>query len=214
VNDLVDSAGSAQGIGYLPVLIILVLIIGAILNGIQQYFIQKVAESVARDARTQLVRKILRIPLDALEKYTKGDILSRVINDTMLLRRCLTEGFVQSFVGVFTLIGAVIGMFFIDPLLLAISAVISLLAVVSVTMATSKGEKSNAQMHQAGGGSGARARPGLVDNPRNIKEISHVCGPGLTPAGCEWPSSHADCVLDFLHFSPRQFFIGNMPKMP
>lgn len=151
VNDLVDSAGSAQGIGYLPVLIILVLIIGAILNGVQQYFIQKVAESVARDARTQLVRKILRIPLDALEKYTKGDILSRVINDTMLLRRCLTEGFVQSFVGVFTLIGAVIGMFFIDPLLLAISAVISLLAVVSVTMATSKVEKSSAQMQQAVG---------------------------------------------------------------
>ena len=127
------------------------LIIGAILNGIQQYFIQKVAESVARDARTQLVRKILRIPLDALEKYTKGDVLSRVINDTMLLRRCLTEGFVQSFVGVFTLIGAVIGMFFIDPLLLAISAVISLLAVVSVTMATSKVEKSSAQMQQAVG---------------------------------------------------------------
>ena len=151
VNDLVDSAGSAQGIGYLPVLIILVLIIGAILNGIQQYFIQKVAESVARDARTQLVRKILRIPLDALEKYTKGDVLSRVINDTMLLRRCLSEGFVQSFVGVFTLIGAVIGMFFIDPLLLAISAVISLLAVVSVTMATSKVEKSSAQMQQAVG---------------------------------------------------------------
>ena len=151
VNDLVDSAGSAQGIGYLPVLIILVLIIGAILNGVQQYFIQKVAESVARDARTQLVRKILRIPLDALEKYTKGDILSRVINDTMLLRRCLTEGFVQSFVGIFTLIGAVIGMFFIDPLLLAISAVISLLAVVSVTMATSKVEKSSAQMQQAVG---------------------------------------------------------------
>jgi len=151
VNDLVDSAGSAQGIGYLPVLIILVLIIGAILNGIQQYFIQKVAESVARDARTQLVRKILRIPLDALEKYTKGDVLSRVINDTMLLRRCLTEGFVQSFVGIFTLIGAVIGMFFIDPLLLAISAVISLLAVVSVTMATSKVEKSSAQMQQAVG---------------------------------------------------------------
>ena len=151
VNDLVDSAGSAQGIGYLPVLIILVLIIGAILNGIQQYFIQKVAESVARDARTQLVRKILRIPLDALEKYTKGDVLSRVINDTMLLRRCLTEGFVQSFVGVFTLIGAVIGMFFIDPLLLAISAVISLLAVVSVTMATSKVEKSSAQMQRAVG---------------------------------------------------------------
>lgn len=151
VNDLVDSAGSAQGIGYLPVLIILVLIIGAILNGVQQYFIQKIAESVARDARTQLVRKILRIPLDALEKYTKGDILSRVINDTMLLRRCLTEGFVQSFVGIFTLIGAVIGMFFIDPLLLAISAVISLLAVVSVTMATSKVEKSSAQMQQAVG---------------------------------------------------------------
>jgi multidrug ABC transporter, ATPase/permease protein len=151
VNDLVDSAGSVQGIGYLPVLIILVLIIGAILNGVQQYFIQKVAESVARDARTQLVRKILRIPLDALEKYTKGDVLSRVINDTMLLRRCLTEGFVQSFVGVFTLIGAVIGMFFIDPLLLAISAVISLLAVVSVTMATSKVEKSSAQMQQAVG---------------------------------------------------------------
>ena len=151
VNDLVDSAGSAQGIGYLPVLIILVLIIGAILNGIQQYFIQKVAESEARDARKHLVRKILRIPLDALEKYTKGDILSRVINDTMLLRRCLTEGFVQSFVGVFTLIGAVIGMFFIDPLLLAISAVISLLAVVSVTMATSKVEKSSAQMQQAVG---------------------------------------------------------------
>ena len=141
VNNLVDSAGSLQSIGYLPVLIILVLITGSVLNGVQQYFIQKVAESVARDARTRLVRKILRIPLHSLEQYTKGDILSRVINDTMLLRRCLTEGFVQSFVGIFTLVGAVIGMFIIDPILFVISAVISLLAVLSVTLATSRVEK-------------------------------------------------------------------------
>ena len=151
VNNLVDSAGSLQSIGYLPALIILVLITGSILNGVQQYFIQKVAESVARDARTQLVRKILRIPLQSLEQYTKGDILSRVINDTMLLRRCLTEGFVQSFVGIFTLVGAVIGMFIIDPLLFFISAVISLLAVLSVTLATSRVEKTSAQMQKAVG---------------------------------------------------------------
>ena len=151
VNNLVDSAGSLQSIGYLPVLIILVLITGSVLNGVQQYFIQKVAESVARDARTQLVRKILRIPLHSLEQYTKGDILSRVINDTMLLRRCLTEGFVQSFVGIFTLVGAVIGMFIIDPLLFVISAVISLLAVLSVTLATSRVEKTSAQMQKAVG---------------------------------------------------------------
>jgi hypothetical protein len=151
VNNLVDSAGSLQSIGYLPVLIILVLITGSVLNGVQQYFIQKVAESVARDARTRLVRKILRIPLYSLEQYTKGDILSRVINDTMLLRRCLTEGFVQSFVGIFTLVGAVIGMFIIDPLLFVISAVISLLAVLSVTLATSRVEKTSAQMQKAVG---------------------------------------------------------------
>ena len=151
VNNLVDSAGSLQSIGYLPVLIILVLITGSVLNGVQQYFIQKVAESVARDARTQLVRKILRIPLQSLEQYTKGDILSRVINDTMLLRRCLTEGFVQSFVGIFTLVGAVIGMLIIDPLLFVISAVISLLAVLSVTLATSRVEKTSAQMQKAVG---------------------------------------------------------------
>ena len=151
VNNLVDSAGSLQSIGYLPVLIILVLITGSVLNGVQQYFIQKVAESVARDARTRLVRKILRIPLYSLEQYTKGDILSRVINDTMLLRRCLTEGFVQSVVGIFTLVGAVIGMFIIDPLLFVISAVISLLAVLSVTLATSRVEKTSAQMQKAVG---------------------------------------------------------------
>ena len=64
-------------------------------------------------------------------------------------------------------------------------------------------------------------RPGLVDNPRNIKEISHVRRSRLTPVGAVWglsgmerSSSRAECVLDFLHFSPRQFFVENMPKMP
>ena len=72
-----------------------------------------------------------------------------------------------------------------------------------------------------GWGSCARVRPETVDNPRNIKETCHVPRPRLTQVGAEWgssgierSSSHAECVLDFLHFSPREFFVGNMPKVP
>ena len=72
-----------------------------------------------------------------------------------------------------------------------------------------------------GWGSCVRVRPGTVDNPRNIKETCHVPRPRLTQVGVEWgssgierSSSRAECVLDFLHFSPREFFVGNMPKVP
>ena len=62
--------------------------------------------------------RLLRLPVAAVDRLSPGDLLSRVVSDTTLLRGVTGFGLVQSATAVFALAGALVLMGLLDPLLL------------------------------------------------------------------------------------------------
>ncbi|HSP39659.1 MAG TPA: ABC transporter ATP-binding protein [Frankiaceae bacterium] len=133
VLDIVQAGGGLLG----PVLLLLVVVIGAaLLNGLERYLLQRTAEGVVLSTRSRLAGHLLRLPISEHDRRRTGDLLSRVGADSTLLRAVVTSGLVEAVSSVVIVIGAAIAMLLIDPLLLAVtlaSVVVGLGLVLTVT---------------------------------------------------------------------------------
>ena len=120
----------------LLIILTVIVLIGAILGGLQHYVLQRMGEGVVLTSRKRLIAKILRLPISQFDRRRTGDIVSRVGSDTTLLRAVLTQGLVEAISGMLVFVGALIGMLFIDPVLFAIAfgvIFVALLVVMSVS---------------------------------------------------------------------------------
>lgn len=152
IGQVIDRTGKSEPLGTLPWLVGGLLVLGGILGGVLQYLIQRTAEGAIRSSRHRLIDHLLRLPIPYLDRSRIGDLVSRVSNDTTTIRNMLSHGFIQSVAGVFTLIGALISMFLIDPVLLGIAAVTALSAVIIVVLVTQRIEKASIGLQNALGG--------------------------------------------------------------
>lgn len=104
-------------------LLVLVMLMAAMLSGLQRYLLQRAAEGVVLDTRRRLVDRLLRLPVAELESRRAGDLISRVGADTTLLKAVVTSGLIDLVSGVVVAIGAIVLMGLIDPLLLGVTLV-------------------------------------------------------------------------------------------
>ena len=105
------------------VLLVLVMLTGVVLSGVQRYLLQRTAEGVVLATRRRLVDRLLRLPVAELEARRLGDLISRVGADTTLLKTVVTSGLVDLLSGLVVVVGAVVLMALIDPLLLGVTVV-------------------------------------------------------------------------------------------
>lgn len=132
VQQVVVRVQRSQPLGGLIALVAGAVAIGAILSGIQHYLLQRTGTSVVLTARTRLIRHLLRLPVADFDRRRTGDLVARVGTDTTLLYAVLTQGLVDAVGGVFTFVGALIGMALLDPVLLGLTVIIILFAIVVV----------------------------------------------------------------------------------
>ncbi|WP_375406824.1 ABC transporter ATP-binding protein [uncultured Amnibacterium sp.] len=132
VQQVVVRVQRSQPLGGLIALVASAVAIGAILSGIQHYLLQRTGTSVVLTARTRLIRHLLRLPVADFDRRRTGDLVARVGTDTTLLYAVLTQGLVDAVGGVFTFVGALIGMALLDPVLLGLTVIIILFAIVVV----------------------------------------------------------------------------------
>lgn len=132
VQQVVARVQRSQPLGGLIALVAGAVAIGAVLSGIQHYLLQRTGTSVVLTARTRLIRHLLRLPVADFDRRRTGDLVARVGTDTTLLYAVLTQGLVDAVGGVFTFIGAIIGMALLDPVLLGLTVIIILFAIVVV----------------------------------------------------------------------------------
>ena len=104
-------------------LLVLVMLAGVVLSGVQRYLLQRTAEGVVLATRRRLVDRLLRLPVAELEARRVGDLISRVGADTTLLKTVVTSGLVDLLSGLVVVVGAVVLMALIDPLLLGVTVV-------------------------------------------------------------------------------------------
>lgn len=129
VQQLIDRVQTANPLGWLPWLLVALVVADALVAGVQHFLLQVLGEQVVRLSRRRLVARILHLPVAAFDTRRTGDLVSRVGSDTTLLRSVLTQGLVESIGGLLTFVGAVVAMIVIDPLLFGLTLGVVVLAI-------------------------------------------------------------------------------------
>lgn len=137
VGQVIERVQAAEPLGALVGVLVAVVIIGALLDGYQHYLLQRMGEGVVLRSRRRLIAKILHLPISEFDRRRTGDLVSRVGSDTTLLRAVLTQGLVEAVGGALLFVGALVGMFIIDPVLFFITfGIIGVSLVVVVLLAS------------------------------------------------------------------------------
>jgi ATP-binding cassette, subfamily B, multidrug efflux pump len=108
----------------------LVYLLGALFNWGQGYIMAGITQRAMYGLRREVEEKLARLPLRYFDSHPHGDILSRVSNDIDNLSTTLQQGFSQLLTSVLTIFGVLGMMFWISPLLAAVSLITIPLAVV------------------------------------------------------------------------------------
>ena len=83
---------------------------------LQSFVMARVAQNVVYSLRQKTEEKLNRIPLSYYDSHSKGDILSRVVNDIDLISTTLQDGMTQALTSVITIIGVFVMMMIMSPL--------------------------------------------------------------------------------------------------
>ena len=126
---VINSVQSSKPLGGVVALLIGLVLLTAVISGIQQYLLQRTAEGVVRGTRQLLVHRLLRLPISDFDTRRTGDLVSRVGSDTTLLRAVVTSGLVDAVSGALVFVGSVIAMGLISLPLLGLTLVVVAVAV-------------------------------------------------------------------------------------
>jgi ABC-type multidrug transport system fused ATPase/permease subunit len=134
VSQVISRVQKNESLGALVILLVALVVISALLSGVQHYLLQRTGTSVVLSARRQLVRRMLRLPISEFDTRRTGDLVSRVGSDTTLLYAVLTQGLVDAIGGSLIFLGALIAMLVIDPVLLGLTVLVIAVSVVTVVL--------------------------------------------------------------------------------
>ncbi len=164
VGLVIADVGKSDPLGGVVALLVVLILVGAVVRGVQQYLLQRTAEAVVLDTRRLLVARLLRLPIREYDTRRTGDLVSRVGSDTTLLRSVVTSGLVDAVSGSLIFVGSVVAMALISPMLLGLTLLVVALAVAVVVVLGGRIQKltltSQTQVGALAAGV-ARAIPGI-----------------------------------------------------
>ncbi|MDF2040271.1 ABC transporter ATP-binding protein [Cytobacillus oceanisediminis] len=89
-------------------------IVQAIISGISIYLLSYVGQKVVARLRDRMWMKLIRLPVSYFDKQSSGQTVSRVVNDTSIVRELITNHFPQFITGIISIIGAIIILLVMD----------------------------------------------------------------------------------------------------
>jgi ATP-binding cassette subfamily B protein AbcA/BmrA len=104
-------------------------IIQALISGISIYLLSYVGQKVVARLRNRMWVKLIRLPVSYFNKQSSGQTVSRVVNDTSIVRDLISNHFPQFITGIISIIGAIVILLVMDwkmTLLMLISVPITL----------------------------------------------------------------------------------------
>lgn len=134
VQQVISAVQQGVTLGPLVWALVALVVVAGLISGFQHYLLQRTGEGVVLSSRRRLVGRMLRLPISQFDTRRTGDLVSRVGSDTTLLRAVLTQGLVEAIGGSLTFVGALVGMFLIDPVLLGLTVLVVAVSVVVVVL--------------------------------------------------------------------------------
>jgi ATP-binding cassette, subfamily B, bacterial AbcA/BmrA len=79
----------------------------AIISGVSIYLLSFVGQKIVSRIRERMWVKLIRLPVSYFDKQSSGETVSRVINDTSIVRDLISNHFPQFITGIISIIGAI-----------------------------------------------------------------------------------------------------------
>ncbi|WP_249871494.1 ABC transporter ATP-binding protein [Oceanobacillus saliphilus] len=113
-RELVDGFSVETLSTTLIVIIILVFIVQAVVDGLSTYLLSAVGHKIVARLREKMWFKLIRLPVSYFDKNASGESVSRVVNDTGIVKNLISQHFPQFITGLITIIGALIILLIMD----------------------------------------------------------------------------------------------------
>ncbi|MFI2211622.1 ABC transporter ATP-binding protein [Streptomyces sp. NPDC020141] len=121
VAGLIEAVGGNRPVAGLITLLAVLFVADAALSATQGYLIGRAGENIVRDARVLLSGKVLRADLAHLNAQRQGDVHTRLVGDTALMKIALTQSLAQIVLNGLIVVGGVVMMALIDVWLLLVT---------------------------------------------------------------------------------------------
>ncbi|WP_226086787.1 ABC transporter ATP-binding protein [Mesobacillus sp. S13] len=89
-------------------------IIQALISGISIYLLSYVGQKVVARLRERMWSKLIRMPVRYFDKQSSGETVSRIVNDTSIVKELITNHFPNFATGIISIIGAVVILLVMD----------------------------------------------------------------------------------------------------
>jgi ATP-binding cassette subfamily B protein AbcA/BmrA len=105
-------------------------ILQAIAGGVSVYLLNRSGQAVVASLRDLLWKKHLRLPVSFYDQHQTGEMVSRVVNDTGILKELITENLTSFVTGLISIVGAIGVLLYLDwrmTLLIVLAVPLSML---------------------------------------------------------------------------------------
>jgi len=106
--------GNVTGLLWTMALLLVVYVAGSLASWGQIRQVGSIGQSILAYMRERIFARLLRLPLGYFDRRPVGDLMSRVTNDVDTLNQLMSQGITQLLGSLFSLIGIVIAMLFLD----------------------------------------------------------------------------------------------------
>ncbi len=131
-KNLVDQLSVSSLETSVIILLAVAFIVQTISAGFSYYFMTYIGESIVASIRKRLWNQILFLPIPFFDKNQSGETMSRVTQDTNIVKNLITQHLITFITGLISIIGAVIILLLIDwkmTLIMIIAVPISVLVI-------------------------------------------------------------------------------------
>ena len=94
--------------------ILTVLMMGSIVNAVSMYLISVSGDRRIRDIRENIEEKLLKLPISFYKENASGELVSRIINDSLIIKEFTTNEVPNAIVSIITLIGSIGILLYLD----------------------------------------------------------------------------------------------------
>lgn len=110
VNDFSMSALNAKNVSFL----VIAILAQALASGFSIYLLNRIGQSVVASIRDRLWKKLLVLPVSYFDEHPSGETVSRMTNDTSVVKELISDHLANFVAGIISIIGSIIVLFILD----------------------------------------------------------------------------------------------------
>ncbi|MED3571147.1 ABC transporter ATP-binding protein [Cytobacillus praedii] len=144
-KSLVDQLAASALEASLIILLAAAFIIQTVSSGFSFYFMTYIGEAIVASIRKRLWEQVLSLPIPFFDQHQSGETMSRVTQDTNIVKNLITQHLITFLTGLISIIGSIIILLLIDwkmTLIMIISVPISIAIIMPLGQKVYKISKS------------------------------------------------------------------------